>query len=515
MEKDWTGSAMPSILKGFALIGQPYTKEQFREAFGYDMPEVSLTDAEKKRYGLESNISNDPTPQQTVKKNETYGTEKTRVQNFGQHVMDLMTQGQKPIYKTKLNPVPLNADNSRVEGNTVKEEKNPEPERKQTLFKADDPYASQALSLLTEKNGTQNRGTPPVNTETESRGNSGLNYVDQFNQNENADNLAAQPDPYGQYPNALDRIVHGVNRRTKKLIRKGAGLNRRQQENEQQNHLQNWAADVARTSLKKPVTHSRQDYQPGYQAILGHDANKKLAENMAEPIETTVNGKEIHQIVGDAFKQEFVTDIGKQIMALGSLINHGIATLNGGEPINPELTKQIDDNMLELIKSSDRYVAQSIAIEKLGNYIAAGDDEKTVENLRQFGYELLGEKGPCLAAGLAGGSLLRGAGITGVAATGYRMIKDFTVNLAEANANIIKETGKHNWALALKIAVQTTLGGRVIDNQMEKAARGGGLAGKTMFQIFGDSLKKRFGSMVNDWNIKKGQEENSQSRKVD
>ena len=37
MEKDWTGSAMPSVLKGFAMIGQPISADEFEKAFGYKM----------------------------------------------------------------------------------------------------------------------------------------------------------------------------------------------------------------------------------------------------------------------------------------------------------------------------------------------------------------------------------------------------------------------------------------------------------------------------------------------
>ena len=36
MEKDWTGSAIPSVLKGFTLIGQPIKAEEFKNAFGVD-----------------------------------------------------------------------------------------------------------------------------------------------------------------------------------------------------------------------------------------------------------------------------------------------------------------------------------------------------------------------------------------------------------------------------------------------------------------------------------------------
>ena len=80
----------------------------------------------------------------------------------------------------------------------------------------------------------------------------------------------------------------------------------------------NWIADVARNAMPNPVTHSRQDYQPTYQAILGHPASQKLAEAAAEPIKTDVNGKEKYQIVSDAFLNEYITEPAKLGMALVS-----------------------------------------------------------------------------------------------------------------------------------------------------------------------------------------------------
>ena len=48
MEKDWTGSAMPSVLKGFAMIGQPIRADEFEKAFGYKMPDITLSEEEKR-----------------------------------------------------------------------------------------------------------------------------------------------------------------------------------------------------------------------------------------------------------------------------------------------------------------------------------------------------------------------------------------------------------------------------------------------------------------------------------
>ena len=357
-----------------------------------------------------------------------------------------------------------------------------------------------------------NNQNPNVQTGPNETGSVPLNYLLEIGQNENADNIAAQPDPEGKHPNAFEPIRQGVNRATGELAGKTADINRQQQETGDENHLLNWTADVTKNAMQNPVTHSRQDYQPAYQAILGHEANRKLAEAAAEPIETDVNGKEKYEIVRDAFIQEYDTETSKQVMALGSLINHAIATINDGQPINPEGVREVDDRMIDLIGQSDRYIAQSVPIEKLGKLIVKGDDAKTAENFTQFGYETLGGKGPYMLAGTAGGSLLAGAGMAGGAATIQKMTKDFTVNLAEANANIVKETGSHNWELAFKIALQTTIGGRTIDTQMERAAKGRGPGNKTFIKIIGDALKKRFSSMVNDFHLKKENSETDQRR---
>lgn len=76
----------------------------------------------------------------------------------------------------------------------------------------------------------------------------------------------------------------------------------------------------------------------------------------------------------------------------------------------------------------------------------------------------------------------------------------------------MKETGSHNWELAFKIALQTTIGGRTIDTQMERAAKGRGAGNKTFMKIIGDALKKRFSSMVNEFHLQKGQYEKNKTQ---
>ena len=48
MEKDWTGSAMSTVPKGFAMIGQPIRADEFEKAFGYKMPDITLSEEEKR-----------------------------------------------------------------------------------------------------------------------------------------------------------------------------------------------------------------------------------------------------------------------------------------------------------------------------------------------------------------------------------------------------------------------------------------------------------------------------------
>ncbi len=546
MKKDWTGSAMPSIVKGFAMIGQPFKTAEFKDAFGYDMPEVTYTEDEKRyldRNGFgESPKTVQPTfnPEPGIK---NAITEPAKTEQNGIQEQNRSANPQSSI---------LHIDISGVGNKPQKEERQETTGKKEVSPAQVDPYMTKILKDLNNLNETQNRAQhsnrmengqnrivkkessienrkaayPTGRTGPSAANNPGetlqdmanriktnlTNYLNQTGENENADNIAAQPDPDGKHANALDPIRENVNRATKEFVEKSGRLYRQQQENEETNHLANWITDVG-NHMKEAAGHPDQSYLEGYKAILTHDANKKLAEHMAEPIQTRVNGKEKYEIVRDAFTHEFITDTNKQAMALGSLINHGIEAMNGGTPINPELTKQIDENMLDLFKQSDRYIAQSVPIEKIRKQIIEGDDAGTADNFTRFGYEVLGEKGPYLGAGIATGSLTAGAGMAGAAWTTYKVAKEFGNNLAEANANIIRKTGRSDWELAFKIAMQTTIGGRVIDNQMQKAAQGRGLAGKTLMEIFNNAIKKRFNSMVNDWNINKDKNQNDKFAK--
>ena len=552
MEKDWTGNAMPSVLKGFAMIGQPIRADEFEKAFGYKMPEITLSEEEKRLASQNNGL------EPAIRQEENQPALKTELQelNFGREVLARIKEGsarqaEQQEQKEQEQEPPLQIGIRGV-GNSQPEEDitgNAQTNRNGSgTIKIDDPYAEKNLELLKKQGNPTNsvpfpnrassvqEGTPAKTLELKNpagytrkgetnllainnqnpnaqtgpneTGSVPLNYLLEIGQNENADNIAAQPDPERKHPNALETIRQGVNRATGELAGKTADINRQQQETGDENHLLNWAGDVARDALKNPVTHSRQDYQPAYQAILGHDANRKLAEAAAEGIETDVNGKEKYEIVRDAFIQEYDTETSKQVMALGSLINHVIATINDGQPINPEVVSEVDDKMIDLIGQSDRYIAQSVPIEKLAKQVVKGDDPQTAENATRFFYETLGGKGPYMLAGTAGGSLLAGAGMAGGAASIHKLTKDFTVNLAEANANIVKETGTHNWKLAFKIALQTTIGGRTIDTQMERAAKGRGPGNKTFMKIIGDALKKRFSSMVNDYHLQTGQDDN-------
>lgn len=259
--------------------------------------------------------------------------------------------------------------------------------------------------------------------------------------------------------------------------------------------------------MPNPVTHSRQDYQPTYQAILGHPASQKLAEAAAEPIKTDVNGKEKYQIVSDAFLNEYITEPAKLGMALVSLADHALATANGGKPINPSITKNVDENLFDFIKKSETWLKNSVTIEKLNKSIVAGDDAKTVENLTRFGYELLGEKGPYAAVSIPGASLMAGAAMTGAGMTAFKMVKDFSINLAEANASIVKEKGTHDWELAFKIASIKAVGGKAIDGQMKGLIKTAGKGGVFIEQL-GDALKKRFNSMVDGWMLNENKNQN-------
>ena len=556
MEKDWTGSAMPSVLKSFSLIGQPIGAEEFEKAFGYKIPEIKLSEEEKRRAaqntGLEPEIRQEE--KQPVAK-----TEKT-VLSFGRDILAQIKAGNarqaeqqeqkylQPDPRQDRQDPPLEIENRGVGNSQTEENKSgtsqTNKDRSGTI-KTDDPYTAKTLETIKKQNNptnstpfsnrtinsqernpanTNEQKTPTtyrqtgkttplaINTQTPSTqtgpnetGNPALNYFLQIGENENTDNIAAQPDPEENHPNAHEIIRQGINRATKNLVKKSADINRQQQQTGEQNHLLNWVADVARDAMKDPVTHPRQDYQSGYQTILEHEANRKLAEAAGEGIETHINGKEKHQIVKDAFNNKYITEPGKLGLAIVSLTDHALATLNGDKPINPTITKNIDNDLFDLIEKNKTWLKNSIPIEKLNQSIIAGDDTKTIENLTQFGYELIGENGPWAAISIIGAPQMSGAAVTGAGMSAYKLVKDYTINLAEANASIVKETGTHNWELAFKIASLKVIGGRAIDGQIKSLIKTGGKRSVFIEQL-GDALKKRFNSMVDDFYFNKDKE---------
>lgn len=537
MRKNWDGSAMPSVLKGFAMIGQPLEKDEFEKAFGYEMPEVNLTEDEKRRAAL-SAVNNELKPVQPINAVETYDPKDKPENPFGQKFLVSDGERQKESTDEQQSP-PLEIEIRGVGNSTGEETPTETGQDRKDIQQTDDPYTSKTLSILEKMNREQNRGQTygtlrdaqqdnggnaiknyddtagftANGTPAQTRENGSLNYWNRIGQNENHDNIAAQPDPNGKERNALEETRRNIAYLTERLERflgdgtaKIAGINRQQQETGNDNHLLNWANEVAKgENLQNPITHPQQDYQPGYQAILGHEANRKLAEAKAEPIETEVNGKQKYQVVADAFTNEYITEMGKLGLSIVSLANHALdSAINGGKPINPQLRESVDNDMMGLIRKSDAYLKNSMSIEKLQKGIVAGDDAKTVENLSQFGYELLGEKAPQVVAGAAGGSLLAGAGLAGGASTIVKGVKDFTVNLAEANARIIRETGNHDWEMAFKMASLSTVGGRAIDGQMEKLKGSGGKNG-VFIKLLGDALKKRFNDFVKDWVLRESQ----------
>lgn len=504
MEKDWTGSAIPSVLKGFTLIGQPIKAEEFKNAFGYEMPEIALNEEEKRRVAQNNGLE----PAIGYEENQPVAKTEQTALNFGREVLARIKEGdtlqaeqnKQAQQEQQEQDLPLQIEIRGVGNSQTEEDKT---ETSQTnkdgsgTIGIHDPYTARNLEILKNRNQANQQESPEQN--------SSQTYANLIGQNENADNIAAQPDPEGKHPNAFVPLQQEVNRFTREFVEKTADITRRQQETGNQNHLLNWIADVARNALQTPVTHPRLDYQSVYQGIFGHSANQKLAEAAAEPIKTDVNGKEKHQIVSDAFTNEYITEPGKLGMALVSLADHAFATANGGKPINPSVTKKVDENLFNLIKKSNTYLKNSVTIEKLNKAIVAGDDAKTVENFTRFGYELLGEKGPYAAVTMMGAPLMAGAAMTGTGMTAFKMIKDFGVNLAEANASIVKEKGTHDWELAFKIASIKAVGGKAIDGQMKTLIKTAGKGGVFIEQL-GDALKKRFNSMVDGWMLNKGTE---------
>ena len=106
---------------------------------------------------------------------------------------------------------------------------------------------------------------------------------------------------------------------------------------------------------------------------------------------------------------------------------------------------------------------------------------------------------------MMGAPLMAGAAMTGVGMTIYKQVKDFSINLAEANASIVREKGTHDWELAFKIASIKAVGGKAIDGQMKSLIKTAGKGGVFIEQL-GDALKKRFNSMVDGWMLNKGTE---------
>ncbi len=291
MEKDWTASAMPSVLKGLALIGQPIPADEFEKAFGYKMPDIKLSEDEKRRAGIpigqEPAIRAEENPPATE-------TEKKPETSFGQHVMTLIQQGNTAQPKQQKYPQPdpqqdsqdppLQIDIRGVGSSQPDEQKenstgNPAGKTNKPVItetsgspKKQNEAANSALlhNLLDngqEKNPLQtlklyNPTTYPQEKETRlftineqnlapqtGTGETvklALNHFLQMGENENADNIAAQKDPNGQHQNAHETIRQGINRFAKEFVEKSTNLTRQQQETGEQNHLLNWTADVAR-----------------------------------------------------------------------------------------------------------------------------------------------------------------------------------------------------------------------------------------------------------------------------
>lgn len=209
--------------------------------------------------------------------------------NFGREVLARVKAGNTSLTEEQQSG-PLVIDIRGV-GNSQTEEEHTENTQTNKNgsepIKIDDPYVEKTLESLKKRNqGSLQEANQNLKQENPQQSDT-LNYLNQIGQNENTDNIAAQPDPDGKYPNALEPIRKDVNRATWEFVNKTADITRQQQETGEKTHLPNWAADVAKNTMQNPITHSQQDYQPKYQAILGHPAYQKLAEAAATTGSTT------------------------------------------------------------------------------------------------------------------------------------------------------------------------------------------------------------------------------------
>ena len=127
--------------------------------------------------------------------------------------------------------------------------------------------------------------------------------------------------------------------------------------------------------------------------------------------------------------------------------------------------------------------------------VVEGDDAQTIANLTQWYYELVGSKGPYAAFGVVTGgeSLMAGAGLTGSAAVVWHAVRDFSINLALAHAQIRHETGESDWPLAVKTAFLATVAGKAVEGQMDKLK---GRSNDVFIKLLSDAFKSRIEEMI-------------------
>ena len=138
MRKDWDGSAMPSVLKGFAMIGQPLEKDEFEKAFGYEMPEVNLTEDEKRRAAL-SAVNNELKPVQPINAVETYDPKDKPENPFGQKFLVSDGERQKESTDEQQSP-PLEIEIRGVGNSTGEETQTETGQDRKDIQQTDDPY---------------------------------------------------------------------------------------------------------------------------------------------------------------------------------------------------------------------------------------------------------------------------------------------------------------------------------------------------------------------------------------
>ena len=332
----------------------------------------------------------------------------------------------------------------------------------------------------------------PVNPETDSL----QTWLIQAGETASVDNLHAQPDPAGLYRDMGEPLEERINRTAAKLrrlmgegTRKIAGIQRQQQETEDENHFGNWAGPGIESALQNAELDNLDiSYQPLYEAVLTHPGAIRMAQSLwGEEIEPDVNGRTRMDYIGDAFHHEFITEVGKMSVALTALIVQLIADVLDNEPAR-ERSDKVNLLLGSLIEESDAYLQRSMPIEK---WFVPGDDAQTVENLTQCYYETIGGQGPYLAAGMATGgqSLLAGTTAGGAKTSLWKATRDFVVNLALANAEIVHQQGKSDWILAVKTAYLTTLAGKTVDAYVNKLKN---RKPNVFYDMMGNTIKKRF-----------------------